>query len=93
MDQEESWEGSMGRKEDLQGEEDPNSLQDKYCSSCNQKKPLTDFGCFLTCNTCQQRDTKANQARHIRQKALLNKSSQKDTSSRMQCKPRDRATA
>jgi hypothetical protein len=26
---------------------------DQFCSSCNQKKPLIDFGRFLTYNTCQ----------------------------------------
>jgi hypothetical protein len=26
---------------------------DQYCSSCNQKKPLIDFGRFLTCVACQ----------------------------------------
>jgi hypothetical protein len=33
---------------------------DQYCSSCNQKKPLIDFGRFLTCVACQWRNTKAN---------------------------------
>jgi hypothetical protein len=35
------------------------SLQDQYCSSCNQKKPLIDFGRFLTCNNCRKRNVKA----------------------------------
>jgi hypothetical protein len=43
---------------------------DQFCSSCNQKKPLIDFGRFLTCNTCRQRNRKANQARHLKQKAV-----------------------
>jgi molybdenum cofactor biosynthesis enzyme MoaA len=25
-------------------------LTDQFCSSCNQKKPLIDFGCFFICN-------------------------------------------
>jgi hypothetical protein len=33
---------------------------DQFCSSCNQKKPLRDFGRFLTCNPCRQRNRKAN---------------------------------
>jgi hypothetical protein len=45
---------------------------DQFCSSCNQKKPLIDFGRFLTYNPCRQRNRKANQARHLKQKALLN---------------------
>ena len=48
---------------------------DQFCSSCNQKKPLIDFSRFLICNSCWQRNRKANQARHLKQKALLNKSS------------------
>jgi hypothetical protein len=48
---------------------------DQFCSSCNQKKPLIDFGRFLICNTYRQRNQKANKARYIKQKALLNKSS------------------
>jgi hypothetical protein len=35
----------------------------QFCSSCNQKKPLIDFGRFLTCNACRQRNTKANRVR------------------------------
>jgi hypothetical protein len=27
---------------------------DQFCSSCNQKKPLIDFGRFLTYNACRQ---------------------------------------
>jgi hypothetical protein len=48
---------------------------DQFCSSYNQKKPLIDFGRFLTYNPCRQKNRKANQARHLKQKALLNKSS------------------
>jgi len=29
---------------------------DQFCSLCNQKKPLTDFGRFLTCNPYRQRN-------------------------------------
>jgi hypothetical protein len=47
---------------------------DRFCS-CNQKKPLIDFGRFLTCGVCWQRNTKANRARYIRQKAILNNKS------------------
>jgi hypothetical protein len=36
---------------------------DQFYSSCNQKKPLIDFGRFLTCNACRQRNTKANRVR------------------------------
>jgi hypothetical protein len=64
-----SWGGSTGVTESSTG------LQEQYCSSCNQKKPLIDFGRFFTCNTCRQRNKRANQARHAKQKALLNKSS------------------
>jgi len=54
---------------------EPDEPIDQYCSSCNQKKPFINFGRFLTCNMCRQRNRKANQARHIKQKALLNKNS------------------
>jgi hypothetical protein len=29
---------------------------DRFCSSCNQKKPLIDFSRFLTYNPCRQRN-------------------------------------
>jgi hypothetical protein len=54
---------------------EPDEPIDQFYSSYNQKKPLIDFGRFLTCNICRQRKRKANQARYIKQKALLNKSS------------------
>jgi hypothetical protein len=54
---------------------EPDKPIDQFCSSCNQKKLLIDFGRFLTYNPCRQRNRKANRARHIKQKALLNKSS------------------
>jgi hypothetical protein len=44
---------------------------DQFCSSCNQKKPLIDFGRFLTCNACRQRNTKANRVRKAKQKATI----------------------
>ena len=44
---------------------------DQFCSSCNQKKPLIDFGQFLTCNACRQRNTKANRVRKAKQKATI----------------------
>ena len=43
---------------------------DQFCSSCNQKKPLIDFGRFLTYNTCRQRNTKANQSEKQSKKPL-----------------------
>jgi hypothetical protein len=45
---------------------------DQFCSFYNQKKLLIDFGRFLICNPCRQRNQKANQARHLKQKTLLN---------------------
>jgi hypothetical protein len=52
----------------------------QYCSSCNQKKPLIDFGRFLTCNSCRQRNQKAKQARRIKQRPLLNKNNSNKSS-------------
>ena len=43
----------------------------QFCSSYNQKKPLIDFGRFLTCNACRQRNTKANRVRKAKQKATI----------------------
>lgn len=43
---------------------------DQFCSSCNQKKPLIDFGRFLTCSACRQRNTKASRVRKAKQKAI-----------------------
>ncbi|KAH8775016.1 hypothetical protein F5882DRAFT_164682 [Hyaloscypha sp. PMI_1271] len=40
--------------------------QGQYCSSCNRRKPLTDFGQFFTCNTCRERNKRANRARRTR---------------------------
>jgi hypothetical protein len=50
---------------------EPDEPIDQFCSSCNQKKPLIDFGRFLTCNTCRQRNTKANRVRKAKQKATI----------------------
>ena len=79
----EAWDSPQREQEDPMGESEGwDGLQreqdepmDQFCSSCNQKKPLIDFGRFLTCNACRQRNTKANRARYIRQKALLNNKS------------------
>ncbi|KAN0103456.1 hypothetical protein V8E51_011769 [Hyaloscypha variabilis] len=49
--------------------------QEQYCSSCNQKKPLPDFGRFLTCNAYRERNKRVNQVRHVKYKAILNKAS------------------
>jgi hypothetical protein len=46
--------------------------QEQYCSSCTQKKPLLDFGRFLTCNTCRRRNAKAKQGTR-RTKASIQK--------------------
>jgi hypothetical protein len=48
----EAWDGPQ------RGGEGSTGPQDQYCSSCKQKKPLIDFGRFLTCNTCRQRNRK-----------------------------------
>lgn len=69
-------ESSTGPQESRESSIAPvNGLQDQFCSSCNQKKLLTNFGRFLTCSTCRERNKRANRARHVRQKALLNKTS------------------
>ena len=44
---------------------------DQFCSSCNQKKPLIDFGRFLTCNACWQWNIKVNWVRKAKQKATI----------------------
>jgi hypothetical protein len=53
------------------GTGEPDEPIDQFCSSCNQKKPLIDFGRFLTCNACRQRNTKANRVRKAKQKATI----------------------
>jgi hypothetical protein len=80
----EAWESSQGEEEevaDREGshegltdrskglEEATDEPTDQFCSSCNQKKPLLEFGRFFTCNPCRQRNRKAKQARHIKHKA------------------------
>jgi hypothetical protein len=35
---------------------EPDEPIDQFYSSCNQKKPLIDFCCFLTCNIYRQRN-------------------------------------
>jgi hypothetical protein len=47
------------------------SPQEQYCSSCNRKKPLTDFGQFFTYNTCRERNKKANRVRKAKQKRAI----------------------
>jgi hypothetical protein len=66
---------------DPMGDSIGNSIPiDRFCSSYNQKKPLIDFGRFLTYNPCWQRNQKANQARHLKQRALLNNKSSSSSS-------------
>jgi hypothetical protein len=74
---------------DSMGEPTGNSIGDSmgdsipidwFCSSYNQRKPLIDFGRFLTYNPCRQRNRKANQARHLKQRALLNNKSSSSSS-------------
>jgi hypothetical protein len=61
--------GPMGMGEPICGS--TGEPTDQFCSSCNQKKPLIDFGRFLTCNACRQRNTKANRVRKAKQKATI----------------------
>jgi hypothetical protein len=63
IDREESWGGSIGVRDRSIGP------QDQYCSSCNRKKPLLDFGRFFTCNTCRQRNKRVKEARRAKHKA------------------------
>jgi hypothetical protein len=52
----EGWNSPQREQEDSVDEpmSDPTGESvDQFCSSCNQKKPLTDFGRFLTCNMCR----------------------------------------
>ncbi|PMD45830.1 hypothetical protein L207DRAFT_508591 [Hyaloscypha variabilis F] len=79
----EAWEGESEVWEEVTDEREssispansPQEPQEQYCSSCNQKKPLLDFGRFLTCNTCRERNKRANQVRRVKYKAILNKAS------------------
>jgi hypothetical protein len=82
----EAWEGSReeregfaGRSEAWEGlqeirkspQEPRESPQEQYCSSCNRKKPLTDFGQFFTYNTYRERNKKANRVRKAKQKRAI----------------------
>jgi hypothetical protein len=62
-----AWGGPQESRESRESSIVPvNGPQEQYCSSCNRKKPLTDFGQFFTCNTCRERNKRANRARHAR---------------------------
>jgi hypothetical protein len=74
------WEALEREQEGRQGTEE----QEQYCSSCTQKKPLLDFGRFLTCNTCRRRNTKAKQGKTRRIKALIQKQKLASRSTREQ---------
>jgi hypothetical protein len=68
----EAWEGSQEERESSIGRSEAcEGLQEQYCSSCNRKKPLTDFGQFFTCNTCRERNKKANRVRKAKQKRAI----------------------
>jgi hypothetical protein len=45
-------ESSTGTRE-KEGSGSTDKLTDQYCSSCNQKKPLLEFGRFFTYNACR----------------------------------------
>jgi hypothetical protein len=65
--------GIGGSTGDPMGDSTGDSMPiDRVCSSYNQKKPPIDFGRFLTYNPYRQRNRKANQAYHLKQRALLN---------------------
>ncbi len=74
-DPQEHCEGSQEAREGFAGRskawEDSTDLQDQYCSSCNQKKLLTDFDGFFTCNSCRERNRRAKQARQSKYKAII----------------------
>jgi hypothetical protein len=64
--------GLAGESEAWKGpQEIRESPQEQYCSSCNRKKPLTDFGQFFTCNACRERNKKANRVRKAKQKRAI----------------------
>jgi hypothetical protein len=65
----EAWEGLQEIRKSPQ--EPRKSPQEQYCSSCNRKKPLTDFGQFFTCNTYRERNKKANRVRKAKQKRAI----------------------
>jgi len=70
----EAWEGPRESRESsiapVEGPYEPQepqgSPQEQYCSSCNRKKPLIDFGRFFTYNTCRERNKRVNRARYTR---------------------------
>ncbi|KAH8775822.1 hypothetical protein BGZ57DRAFT_1004729 [Hyaloscypha finlandica] len=62
----ESGDKNINREESLRGSTGP---QEQYCSSCNQKKPLIDFGRFLTCNPCREKNKRVKEARRVKHKA------------------------
>ncbi|KAN0108529.1 hypothetical protein V8E51_008271 [Hyaloscypha variabilis] len=62
--------GSTGPQESRESSLSPaDSPQEQYCSSYNPKKPLPDFGRFLTCNACRERNRRVKEARRTRPKA------------------------
>jgi hypothetical protein len=70
-----AWEGVTGESTGSKGlagaSEAWKGPQEQYCSSCNRKKPLTDFGQFFTYNTCRERNKKANRVRKAKQKRAI----------------------
>ncbi|KAH6698455.1 hypothetical protein BKA61DRAFT_583282 [Leptodontidium sp. MPI-SDFR-AT-0119] len=64
-DTEESQEDPQESREDTtESSEEP---QTQFCSACNQKKLLIDFGDgFFTCNKCRERNKRSNKARQDR---------------------------
>jgi hypothetical protein len=88
----EGWDGPQREQDKPMGDSTP---IDQFCSSCNQKKPLIDFGRFLTYNPCRQRNRKANQAHYLKQKALLNNksSSSSDYPNNLACEIRAKSEA
>ncbi|KAH9207854.1 hypothetical protein DL95DRAFT_395671 [Leptodontidium sp. 2 PMI_412] len=69
-DTEESQEDPQESREDTtESSEEP---QTQFCSACNQKKLLIDFGDgFFTCNKCRERNKRSNKARQDRIKIKL----------------------
>ena len=54
-------EGWEREEEALEGLQEESESTAQFCSSCNQKKPLIDFGRFLTCEPCRQRNKRAKE--------------------------------
>jgi hypothetical protein len=53
----EGWDRPQREQDEPIGDSTGDSMPiDQFCSSCNQKKPLIDFGRFLTYNPCRQRN-------------------------------------